>query len=162
MKDKVKHKGHMWVAVANRTGMKVFRYENPSNGVSLVHNIEHPEGYLKDTEMGTGKPGRSFDRFGTGRHGMGTHQSMAEHVSETFAKHLAKVLDEARMKNEFSELVLIAEAGFLGLLRKNLSASTSHAVVHSLHKDLGKLPQHELEAYLLGPLMQELTNKVKV
>ena len=114
----------------------------------LIRNQEHPEGSLKDGELGSDQPGRSFDSVGGGRHSLSTSQSPTEHISIKFAKEICTQIQEASKKNEFSKLVLIAGPSFLGLLRQNLDAPTSAQVVLTLNKELINLNDKEMQEYL--------------
>lgn len=137
-----------WITVASRTGMKVFKYEYPSRELSLIHTLDHPEGHLKDSEIGTGRPGRAFDSIGMARHSVETHQSPTQHLAETFAKQIAKFLDEGRINKEYTELILVAEPSFLGLLRQNLSPASNKKLVHSINKDFSNKKEEDLKLYL--------------
>ena len=78
-----------WILVAHRAGARLFENKGPGKGLSLVENIDHPEGRLKDHDINADRPGRAFDNLGAGRHGMGKEVSPTQHVSQQFAKSLA-------------------------------------------------------------------------
>ena len=143
-------KQNVWITIAHRAGVRVYNYEhnNDKKVLTLIHTKDHPEGSLKDKELGSDQPGRSFDSIGGGRHSLSTSQSPSEHVSIKFAKEICMHLQEASKKHQFSKLILIAGPSFLGLLRQNLDAPTSAQVVHTLNKDLINLNDHEMKQYL--------------
>lgn len=147
MKNKIHN---VWITVAYRTGIRVYNYENghDKKAITLVHTQENPQGFLKDKELGTDQPGRSFDRVGGGRHSLSKGQSPSEHISDVFAKEICTLLENACKKNEFSKLILIAGPTFLGLLRQHLNTNTMAHVVHTLNKDLVNLNDHEMHQYL--------------
>ena len=150
---------NIWVTVAFRTGMHVYNYDpfNPKPKLALIHTLEHPEGSLKDSELTSDHPGRSFDSLGGGRHSLGTKQSPSQHVSEVFAKDIAKLLDEGRNANQYSKLILVAGPTFLGILRQNINPQTALHIVHTLNKDLVNLSDPELKKYLEKNIKNFLT-----
>jgi protein required for attachment to host cells len=145
-----KNKENIWIAIAHRAGMRIYNYEanHDRKILTLVHAKGNPEGSLKDMELGSDRPGRSFDSIGGGRHSLSTSQSPSEQVSIRFAKEICALLHEANKKHQFSKLILIAGPSFLGLLRQNLDSLTSIQVVHTLNKDLINLNDYEMQEYL--------------
>ncbi len=49
-----------------------FRDPGPGKGLNLVHDIPHPEGTLRNNNIGVDKRGRNFDSRGQARHALGT------------------------------------------------------------------------------------------
>jgi len=146
----MKKNTNVWITVAHRAGLRVYNYEHSHDkkALTLVYTQEHPEGLLKDKQLGSDQPGRSFDSLGGARHSLSSSQSPSEHVSVKFAKEICTLLQDASKKNKFSQLVLIAGPAFLGLLREHLDTSTSAQVVHTLNKDLVNMNDHEMQLYL--------------
>jgi protein required for attachment to host cells len=136
----------LWIVAAHRGGAKIF--ESQHRQLSLVQELPHPEGRLQDKEIGTDRPGRSFDSHGKGRHAMSTPQRPTEHEAQEFARHLAQVLEEARVHNRYSKLVLVAEPRFLGELRSLLSPQTSALVSATRSRDLGWMETNEIQKQL--------------
>lgn len=146
--------GKTWILVAHRSGARILENRGPGKGLELVQNVEHPEGKLKNREINTDKHGRSFDRRGSGRHAYTTEQDPAGRLAEQFAKQLANLLDEGRMRHRYEQLILVAEPRFLGILRGALSGPTLALVRSTLDKDLGgaeirDLPRHLEQAVRL-------------
>ncbi len=141
-----------WVLVAHRGGARVFENKGPGKGLDLLHDIPHPEGRLKNKDIGADKPGRSFDSRGQGRHSLSSEQEATEHLAEQFAKHLGTLLDDGRHRQRYSKLVLVAEPRFLGSLRAALSSSTAALVTATLGKDLGGVEPHNMPRHLADTL----------
>jgi protein required for attachment to host cells len=138
-----------WILVAHRGGARVFENKGPGKGMNLLQDIPHPEGRLKNKEIGADKPGRSFDSLGVGRHALGKEQDPASHVAEQFAKHLVSLLDDGRHQQRYTKLVLVAEARFLGNLRASLNPQTATLVTATLDKDLGSVEPRDLPKHLI-------------
>jgi protein required for attachment to host cells len=137
-----------WILVAHRSGARLFENRGPRKGLDSLRQIENPGGKLKNHEINSDKPGRSFDRRGRGRHAYATEQDPATHVAEHFAKRLAALLDEGRNEQRYNRLVLVAEPRFLGILRGSLSDATAALVSATIDKDLGSTEPRDLPRYL--------------
>jgi len=134
--------------IADRSGARLFERSGRGTGLKLVKDIPHPQGRLKNQDIDADKPGRSFDRFGYGRHAMSPEHEPTEHIAERFAKELAELLYDGGVKRQYAKLVLVAEPGFLGVLRAKLSPQIAGKVTASLDKDLTQVPERELPSYL--------------
>lgn len=137
-----------WILVAHRGGARLFEHKGPGKGLNLVHDIPNPEGRLKNKDIGSDKPGRSFDSRGQGRHALSKEQDPSAHVAEQFAKQLSAMLDDGRSRQRYTKLVLIAEPRFLGNLRAALSTSTAALVTATVGKDLGSVEPHNMPKHL--------------
>jgi len=137
-----------WILVAHRAGARLFESGGPGMGLRRIEEILHPEGRLENKALGSDKPGRSFDSHGVGRHALGKEHDEAETVAQAFAHKLAAHLDNARAKNAYTKLVLVAEPRFLGMLHAALPAHTAALVSAKVEKDLGHVSDHDLPAHL--------------
>jgi protein required for attachment to host cells len=113
----------------------------------LVQEFEHPEGRKLNIDIDSDRAGRVGEGAGA-QHTADRHQSAAEHVSEVFAKRIARDLRDARNDNRFARLVLVAEPGFLGLLSAALDGPTADTVIGRVTKDLATTPARELGDHL--------------
>lgn len=137
-----------WILVAHRGGARLFENCGPGKGMELLQNIDNPAGKLKNQEINSDKPGRSFDRRGGGRHAYSAEQDPITHVAEHFAKQLGALLEDGRTEQRYSRLVLVADPRFLGLLRSSLPAQTAALVSATLDKDLGGIEPRDLPRHL--------------
>jgi protein required for attachment to host cells len=130
-----------WILVAHRGGARLFENKGPGKGLNLLHNIPHPEGRLKNKDIG-------FDSNGQGRHSLSSEQEPTAHVTEQFAKQLSTMLDDGRHQQLYGKLVLVAEPRFLGNLRAALSTPTAALVTATVGKDLGSVELHNMPKHL--------------
>jgi protein required for attachment to host cells len=72
---------------------------------------------LPSREIGSDRPGRSFDSAGFGRHAMEPPTDPHRHAERVFAQEVAAVLEDARRRNEFQDLVVVAPPKALGDMR---------------------------------------------
>ncbi|MGB5694250.1 MAG: host attachment protein [Polyangiales bacterium] len=139
-----------WIVVAHQAGARVFEHLGPGKGLELLQTLEHPKGRERDRDADSDRPGRSF-RKNSGdprRAAMSRSESPHERAIADFARTLAHTLHDARVKNEYRHLVLIAPPRFLGLLRSSLDGPTSQLIVGSLDKDLASSGEAELLEHL--------------
>ena len=139
-----------WILVAHDAGARVFESRGPGKGIDLVETIEHPEGRMRDRDIDSDRPGRSFrkDSGDPRRAAMSRKEGPHERVVSNFARALTDKLQQARMENQYERLVLVAPPRFLGLLRSSLDGPTAQLVVGSIDKDLASSKEAELIEHL--------------
>lgn len=139
---------YTWILVADRAKARILTKPNavPANGQGWkeLDTLVYPEARLPERDLTTDRPGRAFDRKGSGRHAMATEVSPKEEAAERFAKSLARVLEKARTSHLYEHLILVAEPGFLGTLQASLSEQTAKKVIERIPKDLTTRPSREL------------------
>jgi protein required for attachment to host cells len=122
-----------WVVVADGTGARLLRNVGKGLNVSLEQvKLMEPKDVANDGPAGRQPPERS----------------MAEIDEATFAKQLARRLNAAALKNEFSHLVLVADPQTLGQMRPLLHEETTRRMVEELNKTLFRAPLEEIERAL--------------
>ncbi|UCH53717.1 MAG: host attachment protein [Pseudomonadota bacterium] len=142
--------GRTWILVAHRAGGRLFENPGPGKGLTLVQDIPHPEGRLRDQDINADRHGGSADTRGAGRHSYEASQTPTEHVAVQFAKQLAEILDSGRSQQRYAQLVLVAEPRFLGNLRAAMSPQTASLVSATIDKDLGSVEARDLPRFLGG------------
>src|SRR5687768_9772131 len=92
-----------WILVAHRSGAQVYEKRGKKE-LNLLKEIPHTEGRLKDTELATDRPGRSFDRIGHGRHAVGDDRQKRATETETmrFIRELVVILEEGRTQRRYT------------------------------------------------------------
>ena len=135
-----------WILIANRTGARIV--EKNGRDLSLVRELSHSRGRLRDRDVDTDRQGRSFDRVGAARHALDASESAHEHDARAFARELAEALRQGRLESRYERLTLVAEPHFLGLVRDALDDVTARLVGATLPKDLAHIELRELAAHL--------------
>jgi protein required for attachment to host cells len=125
-----------WILVANSSYAQIFSQEQTGKEMKVVHDIENPDGRLKNGEILTDRPGRAFNRLGGARHALGSVVDPHTHEQQIFAKKLATILEKALLTREFETLVIIAPPQFLGELRNSLSEAVKKSIRKEVKKDL--------------------------
>jgi protein required for attachment to host cells len=161
----------IWILVAHRADARIIRSTGRRGSLHLVSQFEHPEGRKQNREIDTdakgsrpsANSGQGHTTGGAGssghmRHGLDPHLEAVEHIADIFAKALALKLREGRTQHEFDEVILVAEPGFLGKIRRFLDKQTNAMVSATLNRNLTALPMHELT----GPLDELVHDTRKV
>jgi protein required for attachment to host cells len=141
-----------WVVVAESARARIFSLSGIGGKLRELENLTHPESRLHDSELTSGRPGRTSDSHGR-RHGLEQAMDPHEREAHTFARQVAQHIDRGRREASFDSLVLIAPPKFLGELRTNLSKPTRSALSAELDKNLVEADLKSIERHLTA-LMQ--------
>jgi len=133
---------HSWIIVADASRARIFSSTGNLSGFQELQTLTHPASRLHEQELTSDLPGRAFDSHGQDRHAMGQAVSPKKEETIRFAKQITSLLDDARKKNSFEHLILIAPPERLGLLREKLSVALRKRVSEEIHNNL---TQHTLD-----------------
>ena len=137
-----------WIVVADGARARFLVNKGPGTGLAAALPEDLMADKRQSRELGRDKPGRTFDRAGTGRHAEEPRTDPHRHVQEQFARDVAALLEKHRLAGSYDRLVLVAAPKMLGDLRKALSVETARLADGELDKDLTKIPVHELPRYI--------------
>lgn len=125
--------GGAWVVVADGNGARLLRNVGTGLSVSLEQiKLIEPTDLANEGPAGRQPPERSS----------------AEIDEATFAKQLARFLNTAALRNEFTHLVLVADPQTLGQIRPLLHEETSKRMIEELNKTLVHAPLEDIERAL--------------
>jgi protein required for attachment to host cells len=113
-----------------------------------VGRIADPLARKHDRDLVTDRPGRSHESVGQARHAIAGENDPRHQEAVRFARRISCRLDDALLRDEFDELVVVAGPPFLGMLRKELSEQARRCVVHTVSKDLVHGPVDSLIEHL--------------
>ncbi len=141
-----------WILTAHRSRAQIF--ERKGNNLKLIQDMLHPEGRLKDREMLSDRPGRSYDSHtqcsgghltATPRHALGHEKGPKQRVLRQFTKLIAERIEAARREHRFAQLTLIAEPQLIGKIKEHLSNATCRVIKNQLEKDFAWLSEAQLK-----------------
>jgi protein required for attachment to host cells len=147
--DKMKIGTGDWIIV--RDGRKALILENlgdrmfPNLHTKEVH--EHPD--QSTSAQGSGSPGRVHQSMGGARSSI-EQTDWHDEAERTFLKTLAERLNVAVTTGETTGLTMVASPRALGMIRSDYSAAVRKALHGEVHKDLVRMPVHEIEKQLLS------------
>lgn len=143
-----------WIVVAHRAGARILQHLGPRDGLKLIEELEHEGGRRKSGEITSDRPGMAYSRVGKGGgHPMSPEESPHDRAAADFARTLTAKLQHGRNENRFAQLILVAEPGFLGMLRGNLDAVTASLVSGTVGKDLAHVEIRDLAPHLRDVLL---------
>jgi protein required for attachment to host cells len=105
--------------------------------------LNHEKSRKLSHEIGTDKPGRGFDSAGMGKHAFEPKTDLHEKVKFQFAEHIANILNDAAVKEEFDNLIIAASPEFLGEIRTKLKKPAIGKIANEVNKDLTELSTEE-------------------
>lgn len=126
------------------------RFVKPASDNAL-HTIEAMDAvsvHKKTHDLTTDQPGRVHESSGVVRHAIAPRTDPHELEKIRFAHLIGDKLNEEREAGRFNELILVAPPHILAELRERLDKPTEAMVTGTLHKDLTKVPDHELYPHL--------------
>ncbi len=126
----------IWIVVAESARAKIFSRARVGGTLQEIAALSHPESRLHDTALTSDGPGRSFDSYGEGRHGMEQATDPQDREARAFAREIARHLDHGRNQRSYDALVLVAPPKFLGLLRAELHKTACDLVIGEINKNL--------------------------
>ncbi len=150
----------IWVVVADQSKARIFQWVQNEPLQSLCE-IDNPEGKEKGSNLTSDKPGRTFESHSQSHHGQtgGLRHAYSkdidphEKVVQAFTHQVTKFLEEARKKNRFEELVLVANSRMLGMLQDALDKATRGLITATHDKDYAWVPDAEVIERLV-PLLK--------
>jgi len=104
--------------------------------------------HQKASELGRHKPTRVQGSATTARHGIEPRSNPRDRVEQDFIRSIAADLREDKTIVEFDNLVIVAPAKLLNLLRESLPTDLVSKLVEAIDKDLTKIPDSELYRHL--------------
>ena len=138
---------YAWVVVADSARARIFSLEHASGPLQPVEDLVSPEARLKEQDLSSDRPGRSFDSMGQGRHAMGATVEPGKQENVRFAKHVTDYVQAAHNEGRCDRVLLVAGSPMLGILRENLK-SLSSVEISEFDKNLGQYDAAEIRKHL--------------
>lgn len=135
-----------WVLIADGARARIFvkRHNKLDNAMGQDFVGEN----LKESKLGTSKPGRSYESSNPTRHAYQPHTDWHQYQKQLFAKELCDIIEKANENADFDELIIISPPKTLGDIRGYLGKQIHSKITAEIPKDITKLNEHELVSYL--------------
>ena len=137
-----------WVLAADSSHAKILQADNRATPLVLVEELEHPQARLKNSDLYSDEPGRSFDSGGQGRHAMEPEVDAKSEEARRFARELCEKLRQAALEGRFEKLYVLAAPAFLGILRECQDDNLKSRVAGEIPKDVARQSPEEIRAKL--------------
>ena len=138
----------LWLIVADAGRAALYTADDPTGPLTEQRDFIGAGTRLRDQDLVTDRPGRTFDSGGEGRHALEPRTAPGEVETQRFAKWLAGTLHQARIEGRYERLGLVAPPAFLGLLRQYLPVDTARQVVLEVNKDLTRYDTAQVREHL--------------
>jgi len=137
-----------WVLIADAARARVFEARGKGHGLTIVPDMNLDGELAPSRELGTDRPGRSFESVGSMRHAMESPTDPHREQKRQFARRIAAAVEKRWAAKSFDRLVLVAPAVTMGDLRALLAEGVKTAVTAEVVADLTNTPTSELPAHL--------------
>ncbi len=125
-----------------------FVFPADDNALHTRDASDAPHLHDQSSDLGSDKPGRSFESGSVTRHAIAPKHDMHEMEKQKFAHTVARKVCDLSATNGFSELILVAPAHILSEIQDHLDMTTAAKLVGTLAKDLTKVPDDALYPHL--------------
>jgi protein required for attachment to host cells len=126
------------------------KFQNGNLKLELMASYENPSNHKKEDDLVTGRSGSYQAQNAHGSFAPASDPKEVE--ADRFAKHMADLLNTARLEQKFDKLVLIFPPHFYGLFNKHVKKEILPLVYVVIQKDYTQLPIKELETDLAPQL----------
>jgi protein required for attachment to host cells len=133
----------LWIAIVDGEHAR-FVQPDGDNALHTMRSLDSVSAHLRSRELGSDRPGRSFESATTAHHAVGQRHDLHEMEKEKFARLVAGEISAAASRDDFDELLIIAPVRTLHELREALNEAAGTRLVGTLEKDLVKTPDHDL------------------
>lgn len=134
-----------WFLVCDGARGRLLAHSGSEIALSVVVAADHPQSHGHTRDLGTDRPGRSFDSTGTGvRHAMAPRTDWHIFEKARFAAEMAAIAEKAASEGRFDRLVVVAPPRVLGDLREAMGAHAKAKLAGEVLKDLTHLNETEL------------------
>lgn len=137
-------KENSWLLVANQEKARLYKVVKIGQ-LQEILDFEHPQRTLKESDVYSSPPGRSFNspggngpkgKQGDTRHAYEPHTTFKDKKDNFFAREIIKYLADQFDENAFKSLYVVAEPHFLGILKKHFSNGLLKATENFVSKDV--------------------------
>lgn len=136
-----------WIVSTNSNLCRIYSFEPNQKKLTLLKTLSHPENRHKSGDYFTSdKPGHY--QSGTAHGSYEPHTDPKKNGIQHFAREITETLNQARTKNEYTKLILIAEPHMMGILLENCDKHIKELIVNEIHKDIVHYTDHELLTFL--------------
>ena len=140
-----------WILLANASHARLFSRDSPTEPLTLLSTMEHPESRLKGSQLADDRPGHEACDNSSGGNRYEPRSDVRRKEHQRFALEIARRLEAGLTAGEFSELWLFASSPFLGEPKAQLREAVDKRVQLALDSDLTALGLAEIEQRLLDP-----------
>ena len=126
-----------WVIVADEAAATIYSRQSKKGPLEELFKLENEAGRKKSGDLMSDRGGRSFDRFGDGRHTMTKEEAgPKKRAAAAFAKKIALRINTAVRDGTCNQFAVISAPRFLGVLRRAMSKNGKNLPGLSIDKEM--------------------------
>jgi protein required for attachment to host cells len=129
-------------------GRACFVERDEEGAFRMLSSFVSTELHKSAHELGRDRPARVKESASPARSAVEPRRDLHEAAKDDFIHTVAAELAAELKDGKYDELVLVAPPGVIGEFKGSLTKPTAKSVVKELHKDLTKVPDHELTGHL--------------
>lgn len=133
-----------WVVVADGARARILEALGVGAGLRQIENGVMAGSRELASEIGSDRPGRSYESVGGQHHAVEPHTPVRESLERAFIEAVIDRLVEAKKGGQFDRLVFAAAPHALGTFRALAPAALQQKVVGTLDKDLTREPNEAI------------------
>jgi protein required for attachment to host cells len=141
-----------WVVLADEGRARILELRERGADLEEIDEMTHASAHARSRDLNYDQHGRRSGGGGlaAGNATVSAGESDRDKEAELFARRLSQHLSDARRRNRYAQLRIVAAPRFLGRLRKSLDADVVAALVDEQAKDLLQLDRRTLTQQLFG------------
>jgi len=140
-------KAKLWYVIADG-GRARFVEQDDAGAFRTLSSFVSTELHKSTEELGRDRPARVQESATPARHAVEPRRDLHEAAKEDFIRTVGAELAALAKDGRFDKLVLVAPPGVIRNLKDSLTKPVADSVVKELHKDLTKVPDHDLSSHL--------------
>jgi protein required for attachment to host cells len=140
-------KAKLWYVIADG-GRARFVEQDDRGTFRTLSNFVSTELHKRSEELGLDRPARVQESASPARHAVEPKRDLHDAAKEEFIRTVGAELAGLQKEGSFDELILVAPPGVIRELKDALTKPVAACVVKELHKDLTKVPDHDLTSHL--------------
>jgi protein required for attachment to host cells len=139
-----------WYVLANQTEASLYRTTRETK-FKFIERFHNQAGRKHERDLDSDGPGKSFSSASpsTIHHSLDRSFHHHEFAAKQFAKTVAQRLDHAASEGLYTELVLVCEPQFLGLLRAEISDRVRKLISHEVNREYSNGSDQEMHSLIL-------------
>ncbi len=148
-----------WYVLGNQSEAAIYRSTREAK-FKFVDRLINPDGRKHERDLDSDGPGTVYSNASnaTIHHSLDRSFHHHEFAAKQFAKTVARYLDQATKDEMFTELVLVCEPKFLGLLRSDLSDRVKKLISHEVNREYSYGSDQEMHSLILKA-MEEMPHE---
>jgi protein required for attachment to host cells len=137
-----------WILVADSARARLFEIGASDGQLFEVGGYANPEAQIKPSDLAQDRLPRTHESASAVRHAKEPHTDPHDKTAQKFAHGLAEILEQGRTAHNYTRLLLVAPARFLGHLNHALGAQVAKLVAKTISKDYSRADATEIKAML--------------